>query len=41
MNVSVVGKPLGRPKTRWLDQTNKDTIELHAENLKTIAQEWH
>ena len=32
-------RPIGRPKTRWVDDTRKDVQKLKVPNWKTLAQE--
>jgi hypothetical protein len=32
-------RPIGRPKTRWVDNVRKDIQELEVPNLKTLAQD--
>jgi len=32
-------RPIGRPKTRWVDDVRKDTQKLKVPNWKTLAQD--
>jgi len=32
-------RPIGRPKTRWLDDVRKDTQKLIVPNWKTLTQD--
>jgi len=32
-------RPIGRPKTRWLDDVGKDMRKLKVPNWKTLAQD--
>jgi hypothetical protein len=32
-------RPIGRPKTRWVDDVRKDIQKLNVPNLKTLAQD--
>jgi hypothetical protein len=32
-------RPIGRPKTRWVDDFRKDTQKLKVPNWKTLAQD--
>jgi hypothetical protein len=37
--IPISGRPIGRPKTRWMDDVRKDIQKLKVPNWKTLAQD--